>query len=427
MSNSIVDFGSTASSPTFTPGAPFAVLGLRLPLVRALVEEGYELPTPVQGQAIPSVLDGRDLLACAQTGTGKTAAFVLPVLQKLAAEPRSPRGGARALVLSPTRELAAQIGERTAAYGRHLGARHAVIYGGVSQRNQEIALERGVDLVIATPGRLLDLLEQRVLSLESVRTLVLDEADRMLDMGFLPDVRRILARMPRREQMLFFSATMPDEIRRLASEILRDPVTIAVTPDVTAAASVTHSVWHVPQVEKRAVVERLVRDAGDKRVIVFTRTKHGANRLATQLERAAFSAGVIHGNKSQSARERVLGAFRRGETRVLVATDLAARGIDVDDVALVINFDLPNVAESYVHRIGRTGRAGNEGTAVSLCDPSERLLLGDIERLLRFRIPVVGADGVVTAPPAVVERSARALAPGESAHRRRHFRGSRRR
>jgi ATP-dependent RNA helicase RhlE len=370
-------------------GSHFAVLGLVPPLVRAIVDEGYEVPTPVQRMAIPVVLDGADLLACAQTGTGKTAAFVLPLLQRLAAEPRAGRG-VRALVLSPTRELAAQIGERVAAYGRHLGLRHAVIYGGVSQRTQEAALRRGVDLVVATPGRLIDLLGQRVLSLEMTRVLVLDEADRMLDMGFAPDVKRILHAMPARDQTLFFSATMPWEIRRLADAILRDPVEVAASPQASAAASVTHTVRHVPHGEKHeALEEELVRQGGD-RALVFTRTKRGANRVCERLVRSGFRAGAIHGNKSQGARERVLEAFRRGGTRVLVATEIAARGIDVDDIALVVNYDMPELAESYVHRIGRTGRAGREGAAISLCDASERPMLADIERLLRTRIPVVG-------------------------------------
>jgi ATP-dependent RNA helicase RhlE len=421
-----IDLGSTQASPFLPQGSPFALLGLRLPLVRALVDEGYVLPTPVQSRAIPPVLDGSDLLACAQTGTGKTAAFVLPVLQRLAAESPAPRTAIRALVLSPTRELAAQIGERTAAYGRYLHLRHAIVYGGVSQRAQENSLRRGVDIVIATPGRLLDLLQQGVLTLDAAHTLVVDEADRMLDMGFLPDVRRILARMPKRRQTLFFSATMPDEIRRLAGDILRDPVKVAVAPEVTAAPSVTHTVRHVSHAEKRALLERLVREAEGKRVIVFTRTKHGANRVSDHLTRAGHSAGVIHGNKSQSQRERVLGAFRRGDTRVLVATDLAARGIDVDDVGLVVNYDLPNVAESYVHRIGRTGRAGNDGAAVSFCDPSERPLLWDIERLLKFRIPIVAEDGTTAEPPAIATVAPRVLPPGESAGPRR-YRGFRRR
>jgi ATP-dependent RNA helicase RhlE len=417
-------------APAASPGSPFAGLGLAPPLVRALIDEGYTQPTPVQTRAIPAALGGADLLACAQTGTGKTAAFLLPILQRLsgasdvhAREPaRLPssrhvgqRRAVRALVLSPTRELAAQIGERAGAYGRHLGVRHAIIYGGVSQRNQEHELRRGVDLLIATPGRLLDLLGQRVLGLDDVEILVLDEADRMLDMGFVQDVRRILARIPRRDQTLFFSATMPPEIRRLADEILRKPVQIAVTPEVTAAPSVSHLVWHVANGGKRALVEKVLSsDSAARRAIVFTRTKRGANRVCEQLGRAGFSCGVIHGNKSQNARERALDAFRDGSMRVLVATDVAARGIDVDDVGLVVNYDLPEVPESYVHRIGRTGRAGNEGAAVSFCDHEERPLLAGIERLLRFRIPVAGtADAPAAA--ATPATAVAAAAPGAPA------------
>jgi ATP-dependent RNA helicase RhlE len=442
MNPSIVDARPTPSDDAPMPGSPFAALGLSLPLVRAIVDEGYACPTPIQSRAIPSVLGGADLLACAQTGTGKTAAFMLPLLQRLGASATSARRPAsrvvlRALVLSPTRELAAQIGERTAAYGRHVGVRHTVIYGGVSQKKQEEELRRGVDLVIATPGRLIDLMGQGVLALDDVELLVLDEADRMLDMGFLPDVRRLLARMPRRGQTLFFSATMPREIRRLADDILRSPAQIEVAPEVTAAPSVSHAVWHVPHADKRGLIERvLASDAGGRRAIVFTRTKRGANRVCDNLVRAGFCAGVIHGNKSQNARERVLDAFREGTTRVLVATDIAARGIDVEDVGLVVNYDLPNEAESYVHRIGRTGRAGNEGAAVSFCDREERPLLAGIERLLRFRIPVVtgSLDGASPAQPTAstpAHTPARPVAPpampGESTRTRRprRYRGAR--
>jgi ATP-dependent RNA helicase RhlE len=442
-----------------TDVASFAALGLAPPLLRALGDEGYRDPTPVQVRGIPPVLRGRDLLACAQTGTGKTAAFVLPLLQRLAlghadgTPRRTARRGIRALVLSPTRELAAQIAERTSAYGKYMSLSHAVIYGGVSQRAQEVQLRRGCDVLVATPGRLLDLAQQGVLSLDDVEILVLDEADRMLDMGFIHDVRRVLARLPSRKQTLFFSATMPTEIRRLAADILRDPETVAVTPKVTAAPTVTHAVWHVTQVEKRPLVLRVLsEDSTRRRAIVFTRTKHGANRVCEHLLKAGVSAGVIHGNKSQGARERVLDSFREGTTRVLVATDLAARGIDVDDVGLVVNYDLPNVAESYVHRIGRAGRAGADGAAVSFCDPSERPLLHDIERLLAFRISPANGEPRVSessAPVRPTERprqrqrqaqaqlqrptqkavqaptqgqphvSDRAVAPGESSRRRR--------
>ena len=418
MMNSLWD-GSSTTTTVPVAGSAFAVLGLSLPLVRALADEGYSRPTPVQSRAIPWVLDRRDLLACAQTGTGKTAAFMLPILQLLADETSRERRRPRALVLSPTRELASQIGERAQAYGKHLDLRHAVIYGGVSQRSQEATLRRGCDLVIATPGRLLDLVQQRVLSLEDVGIVVLDEADRMLDMGFVHDVRRIFARMPNRRQTLLFSATIPNDIRGLANELLRSPVTVSATPEVTAAPTVTHAVWHVSQTEKRPLMLRVLsEDVRKRRAIVFTRTKHRANRVFDQLVQAGLSAGVIHGNKSQNARERVLESFRQGATRVLVATDIAARGIDVDDVGLVVNYDLPDVAESYVHRIGRTGRAGNDGAAVSFCDVVETSLLRDIEHLLKFRIPVAGGDcGPADAPKSI--STVVALMPGDSTRRRR--------
>jgi len=364
--------------------SPFAALGLALPLVRAVVEEGYERPTPVQVEVLPRVLEGRDVLACAQTGTGKTAAFVLPILQRLAAEPRT--GEIRALVLTPTRELASQIAERVAAYGRHVRVRHAVVYGGVSQRAQETALRAGPDVLVATPGRLLDLMKQGVVRLHGVTHFVLDEADRMLDMGFIHDVRRVVAALPRARRTLLFSATIPSAIASLADSMLVDPARVAIQPAVRTAVTVEQSVMFVAQADKRAALERVLRDASVERAIVFTRTKRGASRLTEQLARSGIGADVIHGNKSQNARERALEAFRRGTTRVLVATDVAARGIDVDGVSHVINFDLPNVAESYVHRIGRTGRAGATGRAISFCDRAEREFLTQIERLIRQRL-----------------------------------------
>lgn len=408
-----------------TAGSGFAILGLTYPLVQALVEEGYTQPTPIQARTIPVALDGRDLLGCAQTGTGKTAAFVLPILQTLAAKKNAPHSGIRALILCPTRELASQIAERTRAYGKHLGLRCAVIYGGVSQRPQEADLRRGCDILIATPGRLLDLMQQRVLSLSTIETLVLDEADRMLDMGFINDVRRIVAKVPRQRQTLLFSATVSSEIRRLANDLLTNPSTISTTPEITTAATVTHAVWHVLPGEKNGIVINLLAtDPTKRRAIIFTGTKHRANRVGEQLQRAGLAANVIHGGKSQNARERALDAFRDGTVRVLVATDIAARGIDVSDVGLVVNYDLPNVAESYVHRIGRSGRAGNSGTAVSLCEPRDLSLLSDIEKLLKFRIPVASASnsngdplGISVAPPAAVPQPFRL--PGDSARRRR--------
>jgi ATP-dependent RNA helicase RhlE len=393
--------------------------------VRALIGEGYTTPTPIQAEVIPQALAGRDVLGCAPTGTGKTAAFVLPLLEALAASERN--GRIRALVVTPTRELAMQIAERVSVYGRHQGTRHAVVYGGVGQRAQEKALGRCPDVLIATPGRLLDLMRQGLVRLDGVTHLVLDEADRMLDMGFVHDVRRICAAIPDKRQTLLFSATIPTDIQALANGMLADPARITVAPEVTTAEKVAQSVVFVARHEKRAVLERMLRGAGVERALVFTRTKHGANRLSEQLERSGIESAAIHGNKSQGARERALDDFRRGITRVLVATDVAARGIDVDGVSHVFNFDLPNVAESYVHRIGRTGRAGAAGSAVSLCDPiDERNLLRDIERLIRQRLAVVGEDGRVVEGARPDEPAQRTLMPGEGRGPRR-WRGPRRR
>jgi len=390
------------AQPDLSGAHPFAALGLAAPFVRAVAAEGYSTPTPIQAQAITHVLAGRDVLGCAQTGTGKTAAFVLPLLQRLSEGTRT--GRIRALVVAPTRELAAQIGERAAAYGRNTGLRHVVIYGGVGQRAQEIALSKKPDVLIATPGRLLDLIEQRFVDLSGVELLVLDEADRMLDMGFIHDVRRIVAVVPKTRQTLLFSATIPAEIASLVASILRDPVRIDVAPKITTAEKIEQCVYFVARADKRALLTQLLETEGAERSIVFTRTKHGANRLAEQLTRAGTAAQAIHGNKSQSARERALEDFKNGRTPVLVATDLAARGIDVDGITHVFNFDLPNVAESYVHRIGRTARAGAAGKAIAFCDAEERPLLRDIERFIKKRIPVVGSDalgsGVASALPA---------------------------
>jgi ATP-dependent RNA helicase RhlE len=371
--------------------SPFTALGLSAPLVRAVLEEGYLEPSPVQSQVVPHGLAGRDVIACAQTGTGKTAAFVLPLLQRLGdVEGASIRG----LILTPTRELAAQIAERISAYGRYLHIRHAVIYGGVSQHRQEIALRASPHIIVATPGRLLDLIQQRLIHLEKVTHFVLDEADRMLDMGFVRDVRRIVALLPSARQTLFFSATMPPAVETLARSLLISPVHVSIAPLVTTAETIDQSVVFVAKADKRALLENVLRDTGIERALVFTRTKHGANRLSEQLDRAGIGSAAIHGNKTQGARERALEAFRQGSTRVLVATDVAARGIDVDGISLVVNFDLPNVAESYVHRIGRTGRAGAAGRAISFCDREERSLLTDIERLIRRRLPVADGAGL---------------------------------
>ncbi len=379
------------SNPSPPPhGTSFAALGLVEPLLRALAAEGYATPTPIQAAVVEPALDGRDVLACAQTGTGKTAGFVLPILQALGAAPAS--GRIRALIVTPTRELAAQIGERIQAYGRHLRLRHAVIYGGVGQRRQEVALRERPDIVVATPGRLLDLVQQGFVRLDGVTHYVLDEADRMLDMGFIHDVRRISALLPAKRQTLLFSATIPPAIDTLARGMLVDPVRVRIAPAVTTAETVDQAVVFVPRAKKREVLEQVLRDVEVERALVFTRTKHGANRLANQLTRAGIDSAAIHGNKSQGARERALAAFRDGSTRVLVATDVAARGLDVEGISHVINFELPNEAESYVHRIGRTGRAGQSGRAISFCDHEEKTLLAGIERFIRRRLPVTTLD-----------------------------------
>jgi len=370
-------------------GAAFAALGLIPALVRAVTHEGYETPTPIQVQAIPEVLGGYDLLATAQTGTGKTAAFLLPILQRLSA---AKTGAIRTLILSPTRELAAQIAERAEAYGRHLGLRHAVIYGGVGQGAQEAALRRGIDVLVATPGRLLDLMSQGLVKLGNVEHFVLDEADRMFDMGFIQDVRRVVAVLPKQRQTLLFSATMPNAVVDLSRNILRDPRRVAVAPQETSAKTVSQALYLVSRQQKGQLLQHVLSGDGVTRTIVFTRTKHGANRVSDQLQRRGIGAAAIHGNKSQGARVRALDAFKRGALPVLVATDIAARGIDVDEVSHVINYDLPNVPESYVHRIGRTGRAGATGHAISFCEPDERSELHAIERLLGHRIPVLRAE-----------------------------------
>ncbi|HVT06189.1 MAG TPA: DEAD/DEAH box helicase [Polyangia bacterium] len=377
-------------SPASAPAAgTFAALALAEPLLRAVGRQGYEQPTPIQSQAIPHVLAGRDLLGCAQTGTGKTAAFALPILHRLSMLDRRDSRGPRALVLVPTRELAVQVGESFRDYGQHLRLTGTTIFGGVGQGAQVDALRRGVDVVVATPGRLIDLLQQRHLRLKDVQILVLDEADRMLDMGFIQPIRRIVAELPPVRQNLLFSATMPGPIAALANQILRDPVKVAVNPVASTAPAITQWVLFVERNDKRSLLRETLRDAAMKRVLVFTRTKHGADRVARDLEKAGVSAAAIHGNKSQGARQKALAGFRSGAVRVLVATDIAARGIDVDGVTHVLNFDLPNEPESYVHRIGRTGRAGATGVALSFCDREERVYLRDIQRLTGVKLSVV--------------------------------------
>jgi len=372
----------------------FDNLGLSAELLRAVSEQGYSQPTPIQAQAIPVVLEGRDVLGGAQTGTGKTAGFTLPLLQRLNAKPAA--NGyrpVRALVLTPTRELAAQVGESVTTYGKHLSMRSSVIFGGVKINPQIATLRRGVDILVATPGRLLDHVGQKTLDLSQVEILVLDEADRMLDMGFIHDIRKVLALLPKQRQNLLFSATFSDEIKRLADNLLDSPVLIEVARRNTAAESVSQVVHHVDKGRKRELLSFLIGSQNWKQVLVFTRTKHGANRLAKQLEQDGIVAAAIHGNKSQGARTRALADFKKGSVRVLVATDIAARGLDIDQLPHVVNFELPNVPEDYVHRIGRTGRAGNEGEAVSLVCVDELRLLRDIERVLKREVPKVAIDG----------------------------------
>jgi ATP-dependent RNA helicase RhlE len=377
----------------------FSELSLIEPIQRALRTENYTLPTPIQAQAIPHLLAGRDLLGIAQTGTGKTAAFGLPILQRLF-EDKTPAGpkGVRALILTPTRELAIQIGESLRSYGRHLHLRQALVYGGVGQKPQVNALSRGVDILVATPGRLLDLIGQGHIKLDRVQIFVLDEADRMLDMGFIHDVRRIASSMPKRHQSLLFSATMPNDIAQLAGTILVDPIRVAVTPVASTVELIDQRVLFVDTANKRALLTAMLRDAGIGRALVFTRTKHGANRVAEHLERSQINAEAIHGDKTQGARQRALLNFRTGRTRVLVATDIAARGIDIDGITHVINFEVPNMPESYVHRIGRTARAGATGIALSFCGPEERAFLRDIEKLTKRPLTVVADHPFVSAP-----------------------------
>ncbi len=377
----------------------FSELGLADPIERALTSRNHVVPTPIQARAIPELLAGKDMLGIAQTGTGKTAAFALPILHQLSRTRGNDRArNPRALILAPTRELAIQIGDEFRAYGKHLHLRQTVIVGGVSQKPQVTALSRGVDILVATPGRLLDLMGQRRLGLEAVEFFVLDEADRMLDMGFVRDVRKIIRALPERRQSLLFSATMPDEVARLSGEILIDPVRVEVTPPATPVERLEQSIFHVDAARKGALLATILEDPALARVLVFARTKHRANRVAKQLGQCGLAAEAIHGNKSQGARQRALKRFRSGDARVLVATDIAARGIDVDGVTHVINYELPNEPESYVHRIGRTARAGADGVALSFCDPSERAYLRDIERLIQRRLTVIGEAPAADAP-----------------------------
>src|SRR5918993_429826 len=369
----------------------FEKLNLIEPIYRALTTEGYTKPTPIQEQAIPILLERGDLLGCAQTGTGKTAAFAIPILQLLHNDELFVKGphGIKALILTPTRELAIQIGESFAAYGKNLKIKHTVIFGGVSQQSQTNALRSGVDILIATPGRLLDLMDQRFVKLQHLKMLVLDEADRMLDMGFIHDVKKIITRIPAKRQTILFSATMPSEIAKLADSILMNPVRVEVTPVSSTANSIQQAVYYVEKKDKRKLLLHLLQDRKIVTALVFARTKHGADRVAKDLVSSGIRAEAIHGNKSQGARQRALSNFKLQHTRVLVATDIAARGIDVEDLSHVINYELPNIPETYVHRIGRTGRAGASGIALSFCDEEEKEYVRDIQKLIGKTIPVM--------------------------------------
>jgi ATP-dependent RNA helicase RhlE len=411
--------------------ASFKQLNLIEPLQRAVREEGYTHPTPIQEASIPNLLEGRDLLGCAQTGTGKTAAFALPIIQRLHGEgrPAAPRC-ARVLVLTPTRELAAQIDESFRVYGKHLNLKRAVVFGGVGQYPQVKALSRGVDVLVATPGRLLDLMGQKHLRLDRLEVFVLDEADRMLDMGFIHDVKKVIAALPTKRQSLFFSATMPPEIVRLAGSMLSDPARVSVTPSATTVERIDQRVMFVSRKDKSKLLNHVLKDTHLNRALVFTRTKHGANKVVKQLANAGVRADAIHGNKSQTNRTRALEDFRRGNIRVLVATDIAARGIDVDGITHVINYDLPNIPESYVHRIGRTARAGTDGIAISFCDSDEAPYLTDIQKLIRVKV-AVSEDHPWHVPTSLMEvnkqkeKAARSNGSRRSSRRRRNSFGNR--
>ncbi len=397
---------------------PFNALGLMPELVRALADRKYVEPTPVQAKVIPEILAGHDILAGSQTGTGKTAGFTLPLLQRLSAN-EQPQRAPRALVLVPTRELAAQVGDSVKAYGKYLRLRTAVIFGGVGINPQIEALRRGVDIVVATPGRLLDHAEQRTVDLRQIEILVLDEADRMLDMGFIRDIRRVMKLLPAKRQNLLFSATYSNDIRELAQSLLRNPVEIEVARRNMAVEAVEQRIYRVRKEEKRALLSHLVKEGDWSQVLVFTRTKHGANRLTKQLMQDGIEAAAIHGNKSQNARTQALADFKGFRIRVLVATEVASRGLDIKELPHVVNFELPNVPEDYVHRIGRTGRAGATGIAVSLVSADEQGLLKDIEKVLRKQIPVAPTPAFAPAPPPMPEHDERHRDPRAAAHPRR--------
>jgi ATP-dependent RNA helicase RhlE len=386
----------------------FQDLNLIEPILRALKTEGYTTPTPIQEQAIPILLQHRDLLGCAQTGTGKTAAFTIPILQLLYQDrlQHKEQKTIKALILTPTRELAIQINESIAAYGKHTGIKHLVIFGGVSQHSQTEALRRGVDILVATPGRLLDLIQQRYISLDHIKFLVLDEADRMLDMGFVHDVKKIIAKVPQKRQTLFFSATMPKEIQQLADSILNNPEKIEVTPVSSTADTIQQELYYVEKNDKRLLLAHILKDKEIKTALVFTRTKHGADKVVKDMHKIGITAEAIHGNKSQNARQRALKNFKDRTTRVLIATDIAARGIDIDELTHVINYEIPNIPETYVHRIGRTGRAGASGIALTFCDQEEIEFLKDIHKLIAKEIPVNESHPYPMSPQSIVAKHA---------------------
>lgn len=403
----------------------FEQLELIEPIRKALKQEGYITPTPIQAEAIPVVLDGYDLLGCAQTGTGKTAAFSIPIIQKIELQGgRGRKPGIKALILTPTRELAIQIGESFAAYGCFTHVRHTVIFGGVGQKPQTDALEQGVDVLIATPGRLLDLINQGFVRLDTLEYFVLDEADRMLDMGFIHDIKRILPLLPKRRQSLFFSATMPPEIERLAGTILHEPEKVEVTPASSTVDKIEQYVYYVEKADKPDLLKQLLENKALESVLVFTRTKYGADKVARALNKAGIGAEAIHGDKGQNTRQRALSNFKNHTTRVLIATDIAARGIDVDHLSHVINYELPNVPETYVHRIGRTGRAGREGVAYSFCDVEEVPYLKDIQKLIGKQIRVAGGHAFETAEVKVAVAEKKKSIQEES--KRRNMFGSKR-
>ena len=369
----------------------FENLNLIEPILKALKTEGYTTPTPIQEQSIPIILDRKDLLGCAQTGTGKTAAFAIPILQILEGGKIYDQGprAIKCLILTPTRELAIQIGESFTAYGRHTGMKHTVIFGGVSQGSQVSALKSGVDILIATPGRLLDLINQKFVQLHYLKIFVLDEADRMLDMGFIHDVKKIITKIPQKRQTLFFSATMPDEIQKLANTILFNPEKVEVTPVSSTADTIDQSLFFVEKNDKKKLLIHILNDKSIKSALIFSRTKHGADKITKDLVKAGIKTEAIHGNKSQNARQKALSNFKSGQIKALIATDIAARGIDIDELSHVINFELPNIPETYVHRIGRTGRAGSSGIAYSFCDEEEMEYLKDIQKLIGKEIPII--------------------------------------